>query len=723
MIRTTRRTLAFLLAVTLVLPPSWLLAGEKSTPAGERKRALHALNRLTFGPRPEEVEQVAAFGVEKWIEKQLRPESIPDKALEARLAPFRTLKMDTRELVENFPPPQLLRAVAQGRASMPSDPKQRAVYQAALERYRERQKRQQAAGQNAEDGRPGEDGMSPPREMDEAGISPKSEERDPEERDPEERATRREARMYAELKAEELLQLSPDKRMEEFMKMSSDERRALARALGPEERERLFAEFSPQQRETVMAMVNPGLVVTTEVQQAKVLRAAYSQRQLEEVLTDFWFNHFNVFINKGPDRYLVTAYERDVIRPRVLGKFEDLLVATAESPAMMFYLDNWQSVGPKSDFAKRDPQQRGQRRMQQRGGRLGGIGLEGLGRNRFPDRRQQDNDQQMQRRPQQQQQQQRRGLNENYARELMELHTLGVNGGYTQKDVTEVARVFTGWTIRQPRRGGDFEYNGRMHEPGDKTVLGQKISDAGKKEGAQVLRMLAQHPSTAKFISTKLAQRFVSDEPPAALVERMAATFRKGDGDIREVLRTLFRSPEFWAPEAYRAKVKTPLEFVASAVRATGAEVGNAMTLVGALNRLGMPLYAAQPPTGYSMKAEAWVNSAALLNRMNFALGLGTGRLPGITLDAQQLLPGRSAPLDAQLAVLKQSLLAGDVSRETHDTIRKQLSDPKITASYGVEAGDSSASNRVEAGGSPASPAGPGVVAGLLLGSPEFQRR
>ncbi len=679
----------------LALPAPWLAASEGSKKSDEQQRALHALNRLTFGPRPGEVEQVAAQGVDKWIEQQFRPEGIPDKALEARLASFRTLKMDTREMVENFPPPQLLRAVAQGRASMPSDPKQRAVYEAALERYRERQKRQQAAGQNAPAGKPGEEGM-PPGDMDEAETQ----------MDPEERARRREARMYAELKAEEMLQLSPEKRVEEFMKMSDDERRALARALGPEERERLFSEFSPEQRETVMAMVNPGRVVTTEVQQAKILRAAYSQRQLEEVMTDFWFNHFNVFINKGPDRYLVTAYERDVIRPRVLSKFEDLLVATAESPAMLFYLDNWQSVGPKSEFAQRSPAAP-DRANRRRGGLLGG-----LGRNRLPGRQPADNDEQMQRRQQQQQQQQRRGLNENYARELMELHTLGVNGGYTQKDVTEVARVFTGWTIRQPRLGGDFEYNGRMHDPGDKTVLGQKISEGGRKEGAQVLRMLAQHPSTAKFISTKLAQRFVSDEPPAALVERMAATFRKSDGDIREVLRTLFRSPEFWAPEAYRAKVKTPLEFVASAVRATGAEVGNAMTLVGALNRLGMPLYAAQPPTGYSMKAEAWVNSAALLNRMNFALGLGTGRLPGITLDAQPLLRGRTASLDAQLAALEQSLLAGDVSRETHETIRQQLNDPKIAAPHGVEAGNSSAS-----------PAGPGVMAGLLLGSPEFQRR
>ncbi len=709
--RTTKRVLALLLALLLVPPPSVLAVDKK--PSHERRRALHALNRLTFGPRPGEVEQVGALGVEQWIEKQLRPEDIPDAALEARLAPFRTLQMDSREMVENFPPPQLLRAVAQGRASLPSDPKQRAVYEAGIERYRERQKRQQAAGQNAPDAKSTADGM-PPRDMDQADTQ----------MDPEERARRREARMYAELKAEEMFQLSPEKRLEEFMKMTDDERRALARALSPEERERLFSEFSPEQRETVLALVNPGRVVTSEVQQAKLLRAAYSERQLEEVMTDFWFNHFNVFINKGADRYLVTTYERDVIRPRALGKFEDLLRATAESPAMLFYLDNWQSVGPKSDFAQRSPAALG-RASQQRTGRRGGL-FGGLGRNRLPGRQREnqrrpsgdpennpaDNDAQMQRR--QQQQQQRRGLNENYARELMELHTLGVNGGYTQKDVTEVARVFTGWTIRQPRLGGGFEYNPRMHEPGDKNVLGQKISAAGKKEGEQVLRMLARHPSTARFISTKLAQRFVADQPPAALVDSMAASFQKSGGDIKQVLRTLFRSPEFWAPQAYRAKVKTPLEFVASAVRATSADVRHPMTLVEALNRLGMPLYGAQPPTGYSMKADAWVNSAALLNRLNFALGLGAGRLPGIAVDAQRLLGAGAPPRSPEMALsaLEQSLLAGDLSRATRDTIRRQLTDPKLTGPY-----------RGEADHSPASPPGAGVMVGLLLGSPEFQRR
>ena len=316
-------------------------------------------------------------------------------------------------------------------------------------------------------------------------------------------------------------------------------------------------------------------------------------------MTDFWFNHFNVFIGKGADRYLLTSYERDVIRPHALGKFEDLLVATAQSPAMLFYLDNWLSVGPNSDVANGIPKRK-QLQLAQAASITADQCSQAKGK--------------------------RNGLNENYGRELMELHTLGVNGGYTQKDVTEVARVFTGWTLKQPRQGGGFTFEERMHEPGDKIVLGHRIKPKGEKEGREVLHLLAHNPSTAKFICTKLAMRFVSDDPPPALVDRMAQTFLKKDGDIREVLKTMLHSPEFWAPEAYRAKVKTPLEFVVSAVRASGAEVNDAMPLARQLQNMGMPLYGMQPPTGYSMKADAWVNSSALLGRMNFALALTTGK-------------------------------------------------------------------------------------------------
>jgi uncharacterized protein (DUF1800 family) len=451
-----------------------------------------------------------------------------------------------------------------------------------------------------------------------------------------------------------------DARYRELLRMSGEQRRPLA-GLPPPQRQRLIADMTPQQRETVLALENPQMVVTSELRQAKLLRVIYGERQLEEVMADFWFNHFNVFMGKGADRYLLAGYERDVIRPHALGKFEDLLLAVAQSPAMLFYLDNWMSVGPNTNFAKSG----------------------------------------------------HHGLNENYARELMELHTLGVDGGYTQHDVTEVAKVFTGWTLNRPRKAGEFEFDERKHEPGPKNVLGHEIQNQGQDEGRQVLHLLAQHPSTARFISTKLAQRFVADDPPPALVDKLAKKFESSGGDIREVLRTLFHSPEFWAPQTYRAKVKTPLEFIASAVRDTGANVQNAMPLVQILNQMGMPLYGSQPPTGYAMKAEAWVNSAALLSRMNFAINLTGGRVPGLIVDLETLLtqssqPGMNSGPEAIQAQMESALLAADVSKQTHETIQKQLQDPQITR---------------RAWNDPKQLPEMGVIAGLILGSPEFQRR
>jgi len=654
------------------------------------KRALHALNRLTFGPRPGDVERVQKMGVERWIELQLNPEKIDDSALEARLAPFRTLQMSTREIVENFPPPAVIKAIAEGKQSLPSDPAKRAVYQSAVARYDEKKERKAEAGDaaasgNANSNNPGD--AMPPQASD----------------------AQREARMYAELQAGEVLDLPPDQRYAAIMRMPPDERDALARSMKGEDREQMLSDLTPQQRETLMALNNPQQVVANEVAQGKLVRAIYSERQLQEVMSDFWFNHFNVFINKGPDRYLITSYERDVIRPRALGKFKDLLLATAQSPAMLFYLDNWQSVGPDSAVAMGMPEH--------------GNGRSGLNNNR-PPRIYTDRYGNVYMRggngpahpqagpngsPQKQKKQERRGLNENYAREIMELHTLGVDGGYTQKDVTELAKILTGWTIQEPRRGGNFEFNERMHEPGKKFFLGHVIKENGEKEGQQVIAMLASHPSTARFISRKLAMRFVSDNPPQPLVDRMAQTFLQSDGDIRDVLRTLFSSPEFWAAEDYRAKVKTPLEFVASAARATQADVTNPMPLVQTLNKLGMPLYGMQPPTGYSMKAETWVNSAALLNRMNFALTLGNGKMRGATADTQALL-GANPPADAgaALTTLENTLLHGDVSPQTHQAISRQLDDPQVTG------------RRLD---DPAREPNYGVITGLILGSPEFQRR
>ena len=393
-------------------------------------------------------------------------------------------------------------------------------------------------------------------------------------------------------------------------------------------------------RRRLIASVAPTQVIPFDLTEAKLYRAVYSERQLAEVLTDFWYNHFNVFLDKGADRYLVTSYERDAIRPHILGKFKELLLATAEHPAMLFYLDNWQSVDPKAAQRASGPRGTAPRNV--------------------------------------------RGLNENYARELLELHTLGVDGGYSQKDVIEVARCFTGWTIRDPRSGGSFYFNDRMHDPDEKTVLGVKIpAGGGREDGLKVIDILVHHPSTARFVSRKLAQRFVADNPPDSLVERMAETFRRTDGDIRAVLKTMFDSREFWSEGAYRSKMKSPLELVASAVRAVNGDLSSAFALAGQVGQLGEPLYRKIEPTGYSNSGGEWVNTAGLLGRMNFALALASGRLPGVKADL--------ASLPAAPKALAQAVLGAPTSAQTVAAMETGTDQSRAVA--------------------------------ILLGSPEFQRR
>jgi uncharacterized protein (DUF1800 family) len=679
-----------LAAVILVLlAAAGLDAAKKSKNTGamdQQKRALHALDRLTFGPRPGDVQSVVAMGVDKWIDLQLYPERIDNSAMQARLAGYRTLQMSSREMLFEFPPNPVAKAVMDGKLPMPSDPYRRAVYTAAIDRVQ-----QQAQKQNATD-----TAATPANASASPGVSPTSQPS----MQPVAAEQRRQDRGEAHTMVDDLALLPPDARMHRILALPVAQQRELTQGISFGKRQALLAGLSPQQRETVLALNNPVGVINNEVQSAKLLRAVYSDRQLEEVLTDFWFNHFNVFIGKGTDHYLVTAYERDVIRPHVLGKFKDLLVATAQSPAMLFYLDNWQSEGPDSEAARGIPPH----------GPNAGVNGPFPRRGVMYPTPHPPRPPQQQPNPQNNQQKRRNGLNENYARELMELHTLGVNGGYTQQDVTQVARVFTGWTIDEPDRGGGFIYRPRLHEPGEKIVLGHKIKESGEKEGMQVLEILAHHPSTARFISTELAQRFVSDDPPQSLIDAMSKTYLKTDGDIRAVLQTMFRSPEFWAPEAYRARVKTPFEFVVSSLRAMRVEIIDPQPLLGTLNKMGMPLYGSQPPTGYSTKADVWVNSAALLDRMNFGLALATNRLPGTTFNLSQLLDGAPVadadPYQVQLK-LEQTLLPGEISQQTHETIEERIVDPQAMAQFE----------------DPAHPANVNVIAGLLLGSPEFQRK
>jgi uncharacterized protein (DUF1800 family) len=673
-------TLMCLLALAVTLAAK--KKADSNATVDEQKRAIHALDRLTFGPRPGDVEAVTTLGVDKWIELQLHPEKIDNAALESRLAPYRTLHMSAREMAMNFPPPQVLKAVQDSKLPMPNDPYHRAVYSANLVRMEEKKeaKQQNASLTQVTANTPVPNSAA-------QNVAPNLPDMD--------ERSRRQRNQFVD----QLSLLDPSTRMQRIMSLPPDQQSDLMKGVPEPARQQLLAGLSPEQRETVLAMSNPVNVVNEELQGAKILRAVYSDRQLEEVLTDFWFNHFNIYLGKGADRYLVTSYERDVIRPHVLGKFKDMLVATAQSPAMLFYLDNWQSEGPHSDEALGIKEHVAQNpRVRWANGPFGPRPVI------YPPRPQ---------RPQpganpNAQQKKRSGLNENYARELMELHTLGVNGGYTQQDVTEVARVFTGWTIQDPRDGGGFVFKPRLHEPGIKTVLGHKIKENGEKEGMQVLEILAHSSATAKFISTKLAERFVSDNPPPSLIAAMSKTFLKTDGDLREVMRTMFRSPEFWAPEAYNAKVKTPLEFVASSLRATQTDITDPQPLIGALNQMGMPLYGMQPPTGYSTKADAWVNSAALLARMNFALGLVTNKVYGSNFDIAKLTgplpstPAEADPYQAQLK-LEQVLLDRQVSAQTHNTIQSKIATPSAQFS-------GPAQNSVNA------------IAALLLGSPEFQR-
>jgi uncharacterized protein (DUF1800 family) len=587
---------------------------------------LHALNRLAYGPRPGDIERIKQIGLAKWIDQQLNPNSINDSAVEARLNIYPTLRMHTPQLLAEYPNPK----------------------QAAKQELK-------AQNQNANQQQGADAGIAAmAQEMDSASTAAKSE-------DP----------SGSNISASAADLPSP-------MKLNPPSRGGLQHdplGMDPNAVPRAISDDSKRPQRVV-----------EELAMAKTLRAIYSERQLQQVMDDFWFNHFNVFAGKGEVKWYLTSYERDVIQPHAFGKFKDLVTATAQSPGMLFYLDNFLSADPNA--AQRLAAQRATRQQRRRGPYGYPPRAPQQGQNKKP---------------------QQRGLNENYGRELMELHTLGVDGGYTQKDVTEVARAFTGWTIEKPRENPQFKFDERLHDPDPKLVLGKKIHAGGMKDGEEVIALLSKNPNTARFISTKLARRFVSDTPPPALVDRMTKSFEKSDGDIREVLRTMIYSPEFWSRDAVRAKVKTPLELVVSSVRALGTDVDTPMPLVGWIGRIGEPLYQCQPPTGYSDKAEAWVNTGSLLNRLNFSLALAGNKVRGSRSDVNALL-GTETSGDPKSALDRavQVFLGGQVAPNTVDTLQKQLENPQV-----VQARLDDPVKQVDLG----------VVTGLVLGAPEFQRR
>ncbi len=520
------------LGLLLAAATSGPLAGQALTP---RDSARHALNRLAYGPRPGEVDRVAAMGVMHWIDQQLDPTRLPDRVLAGREREFRILSTDDAELA------QMVREQRQ-------------------ERIRRPQERDSGM-------------MGPGNQGDQTG-----------------------------------------------------------------ERLRIAA----------------------QLQQLAVVRAVLSERQLQEVMSDFWLNHFNVYWAKGADRFYMASYVEQVIRPRVFGKFEDLLVATAQSPAMLFYLDNWESVAP-------------------------GAAPPAVARGLVPDS--------MRRRLP-------TGPNENYARELLELHTLGVDGGYTQQDVIEVARLLTGWSIARPAQGGHFQFNEWAHDYGAKTVRGVRYpAGHGMDEGLRLLHLLAMDPATMRHVSHQLCARFVTDDPPDGCVDDAVQAWRQTDGDMRAVVRAILRSPDFWAPQAFRAKVKTPLEFVVSAVRAVGGDPDSTPRLAQVVTQLGQPLFLEPSPAGYPESQQEWVNSGALLHRMNAAVALAAGRLPGVSVALDGLVP-RSTDPDSLIEAVDARLLGGGLlTAHTRDVLRHQLQDITNPASART------------------------LTVGLALGGPDFQRQ
>jgi len=649
----------------------------------EDQKIIHVLNRLGFGARPGDVERVRRIGLEKYIDQQLNPSSIDDAATEAKVKGLDVFNLSTPEIFAKYPNPgALLRQLEGGK-----------VAQANAQRQKAGDQQQMPMVPGAQPGQP--------------VVTAQNQD------------------------------LSPDEQKARQQKLRE-----------------LYVKYD----------LKPAAQILPQIVANRVIRDVYSEKQLQEVMVDFWQNHFNVFAGKAAVRWYIPSYERDVLRPNALGNFKDLLLGTAKSPAMLFYLDNFQNVSPNIPAPR---QNRGAQQLQnyiRNGGQLTPEMRDRIKQQTGATDAQIDQRiQQMKSGQQPQQQRAKRGLNENYARELMELHTLGVDNGYTQNDIIEVAKCFTGWTIADPqgyRRvaaldiegkdnrqlaklqrmpgvpddldSGEFFFNPGLHEGGPKMVMGQKIDEGGMKDGLKVIDMLVDSPYTAKFIARKLANKFVSDKPSDALVQRVADAFHSSHGDIKTTLKALFTDKEFFAPENYRSKIKTPYELAISSIRALGGDTNGSPAFLAMLNKLGEVPYGYQAPTGYPDKAEDWVNTGALLERLNYAIAVASNRIPGTHVD---LKPFASTDKTQILNKAVEEILNGEISPVTKATLLKQIQQPLPEVKAGGDADDSAmvATNMREgqqgARGRQArllEPSGdPEVfkVVSLVLGTPEFQRQ
>ena len=599
---------SLLVVFVLVIGPVTGFAAGDSRALSADQRVVQVLSRLTFGARPGDVERVRKMGVEAFVAQQLDPDSIDDSALLKRLEKLPTLNLSTPVLAEQYNPPKPQPLL------VPGDVVELKVL--GTEKFNFK------STVNT-DGKIDVPFLDKPLLVN--GLTEKD--------------------LTAEIQRNLAKQLAAPQFNVTVTKNPST------------------VAVKPSPTPTPK---NPQMVIT-ELQRAKLLRAVYSERQLGELVVDFWENHFSIYGNKDATRWMMTSFDRDVIRPNAFGRFRDLLGATAKSPAMLFYLDNWQSSLLKEYPATKDKPAR----------KSGGI-------------------------------------NENYARELLELHTMGVDGGYTQKDVQEVARCFTGWSIRKPNEEGLFVYNPGNHDNGEKTVLGVKIpAGGGIADGERVLDILAKNPKTARFISTKLARRFLGDNPSPVVIDRAAKTFLATDGSIRETLRTIITSPQFFNTSAFQTKVKSPFEFVASSLRITNAETDGQNPVLDWIKRMGQPVYGRLTPDGYPDKSSEWLSSSDLLARFNFASALTMNTIKGTSVKVAALAPVGTAP--TARAEFARRMIIGNISDKTLTAIEKLTIDQPPPTMVQTSAKPEPADAREKALNS--------QLVALALGAPEFQRK